>query len=60
MALNNACAAAQQRHDDIDQALRSYMLRVYNYKCAGIALAGAVALYVSEDPALVEMIAAGD
>jgi FtsH-binding integral membrane protein len=59
MALNNAYAA-QQRQDDIDQALRSYMLRVYNYMCAGIAFTGAVAVYVSEDPVLVEKIAGGD
>ncbi|MDX5360984.1 MAG: Bax inhibitor-1/YccA family protein [Alphaproteobacteria bacterium] len=36
----------------IDQGLRSYMLRVYNYMGVGLALTGAVALLFASTPAL--------
>jgi FtsH-binding integral membrane protein len=58
MALNNAYTESL-RQEELDLALRSYMLRVYNYMCAGIALTGAVALYVSGQPELVQEIAGG-
>jgi uncharacterized protein len=35
---------------DIDQGLRSYMLRVYNYMASGLALTGLVAALVSSSP----------
>jgi uncharacterized protein len=39
----------------IDQGLRSYMLRVYNYMGTGLALTGAVAFMVANTPALLEI-----
>jgi FtsH-binding integral membrane protein len=35
---------------EIDQGLRSYMLRVYNYMASGLALTGIVAYLVSQSP----------
>ena len=41
---------------DIDQGLRAYMLRVYNYMGLGLALSGAIAFYVSTSEALLQAI----
>ena len=41
---------------EIDQGLRSYMLRVYNYMTGGVALTGIVAYLVSQSPALMSAI----
>ena len=48
----------------VDEGLRAYMLRVYNYMAAGIALTGVVAYLiftyaVTTDPALAAKPAAG-
>ena len=48
----------------VDEGLRAYMLRVYNYMAAGIALTGLVAYViftyaVTSDPALAATPAAG-
>ncbi len=40
----------------VDQALRSYMLRVYNLMGSGLALSGIVALAVSRSPELMQAI----
>jgi FtsH-binding integral membrane protein len=48
----NASAADQV---ELDQGLRSYMLRVYNYMGTGLALTGAVAFMVANTPALLEI-----
>jgi len=40
----------------IDEALRSYMLRVYNYMASGLALSGIVALAVNMSPALMQTL----
>ena len=50
-------SATQTRGDVVDAGLRAYMLRVYNYMAAGVALTGLVAyaiytLAVTTDPAL--------
>ncbi|MFM9848985.1 MAG: Bax inhibitor-1/YccA family protein [Hyphomicrobiaceae bacterium] len=50
-------SAAQTRGEVVDAGLRAYMLRVYNYMGAGVALTGLVAyaiytLAVTTDPAL--------
>jgi FtsH-binding integral membrane protein len=37
---------------DIDEGLRTYMLRVYNYMVTGLALTGAVAFIVASTPAV--------
>ena len=41
----------------IDEGLRSYMLRVYNYMSLGVAFTGAVALIVAMNPVAVQAIA---
>lgn len=40
----------------IDEGLRSYMLRVYNYMALGLALTGIVAYLVAQSPAAMQMI----
>lgn len=40
----------------IDEGLRSYMLRVYNYMASGLALTGIVAYVVATTPALTQAI----
>jgi hypothetical protein len=49
--------SAAQTRADVDEGLRAYMLRVYNYMAGGIALTGLVAYFiytmaVTTDPAL--------
>ncbi len=41
---------------DIDEGLRAYMLRVYNYMVTGLALTGAVAFIVASTPAVFNAI----
>jgi hypothetical protein len=43
----------------IDEGLRSYMLRVYNYMSLGVAFTGAIAMIVAMNPALVQAMAGG-
>ena len=40
----------------IDEGLRAYMLRVYNYMSAGLALTGIVAFFTSQSPELMATI----
>ena len=47
---------AQAADAGIDVGLRSYMLRVYNYMCIGLALTGAVAFAASTSAELMNMI----
>lgn len=59
-----AGSAARQTGAVVDQGLRSYMLSVYNYMAAGIALTGIVAYLVftqsiTMDPALAAKTASG-
>ena len=42
---------------EIDVGLRSYMLRVYNYMCLGVAFTGAIAMMVATNESLVMSIA---
>jgi hypothetical protein len=59
MALDPQSRFATQtvsRAADIDEGLRSYMLRVYNYMSGGLALTGVVAYATSQSPALLELI----
>lgn len=46
----------QASRAEIDEGLRAYMLRVYNYMCLGIAFTGIVAMFVASQPQLVFMI----
>src|SRR5262245_26940201 len=40
---------------DIDQGLRSYKLRVYNYMASGLLLTGIVAYFVANTPAVLSL-----
>ena len=40
----------------IDEGLRQYMLRVYNYMASGLALTGIVAFMVAQNEALLQVI----
>lgn len=48
--------AAGGARTDVDEGLRAYMLKVYNYMGLGLALSGAVAFYVSTSEALLQAI----
>ena len=59
MALDPQSRYATQtvsRAAGIDEGLRGYMLRVYNYMSAGLVLTGGVAYATSQSPALLELI----
>ena len=43
----------------IDEGLRSYMMRVYNYMALGVAVTAIITLYVAQNPALMATIALG-
>lgn len=47
---------AQAYDASIDAGLRSYMLGVYNYMTAGVAITGLVAYFVSTQPALMQTL----
>ena len=60
MALNpNRYASATVDRAEIDAGLRSYMLRVYNYMAMGVALTGAIVLFMAANPAIMVQIAVG-
>ncbi|MBL8672338.1 MAG: Bax inhibitor-1/YccA family protein [Alphaproteobacteria bacterium] len=46
----------QAQAADIDVGLRAYMLRIYNYMAAGLAVTGAVAMLVASNQALMQTI----
>lgn len=52
-ALNTGSRA---KATEIDQGLRSYMLKVYNYMASGLALTGVVAMATSQSDALMQTI----
>jgi FtsH-binding integral membrane protein len=61
MALGPNFRAQQMSHDQayaagIDEGLRAYMLKVYNYMCIGLGLTGAVAFATSTSPAMMQAI----
>ncbi len=41
---------------DIDEGLRAFMLKVYNYMCLGLGVTGAVALFTANSPAMMQAI----
>ena len=43
----------------VDEGLRRYMLRVYNYMASGVALTGIVSAFVSQSPQLMQAILGG-
>jgi hypothetical protein len=44
---------------DVDEGLRRYMLRVYNYMALGVALTGLITLFMANNPQLMFNIAVG-
>ena len=48
---------AGARVREVDEGLRSYMLRVYNYMALGVAVTALVSMFVAANPALMESIA---
>ena len=44
------------RREGIDEGLRAYMLGVYNYMAAGLAVSGIIAYFVSASPAILTTI----
>jgi FtsH-binding integral membrane protein len=44
------------RREGIDEGLRAYMLGVYNYMAAGLAVSGIIAYFVSASPAILATI----
>lgn len=48
---------SQAQTAQLDEGLRSYMLRVYNYMSLGVAFTGAIAMIVAMNPALVQAVA---
>jgi len=59
MALDPRLHVATQRAEGavgIDEGLRAYMLRVYNYMSAGLALTGIVAFFTSQSPQMLQAI----
>lgn len=48
-----------QAGTQIDEGLRSYMLRVYNYMAMGVALTGVVVLLMANMPGLMQTLALG-
>lgn len=56
---NYAATAGTQTGAAIDEGLRSYMLRVYNYMALGVAGTGAICLFMAANPALMQTIAMG-
>ena len=51
--------SASASRAEIDEGLRSYMLRVYNYMSLGVALTGAIAMVVAMNPAVMQAVALG-
>ena len=47
---------SQTQTDTIDQGLREYMLKVYNYMTSGLAISGLVAWTASQSPALMNLV----
>ncbi len=50
---------AGARVREVDEGLRSYMLRVYNYMALGVAVTALVSMFVAANPALMQAVALG-
>lgn len=55
-ARTNTVDYAQSRATSVDQGLRSYMLRIYNYMASALALTGIIALFAANSPAFVQAL----
>ncbi len=56
---NNPGFSSSVDREQLDQGLRSYMLKVYNYMGLGIAFTALIVLYMSKNPELMQSIAMG-
>eukprot|EP00752_Nemacystus_decipiens_P015354 g13687.t1 len=54
-----AATAGARVGAEVDEGLRSYMLRVYNYMALGVAGTGVVTLFMAANPAIMQAIALG-
>jgi hypothetical protein len=52
----SALNKARQLDESVDQGLRSYMLKVYNYMAAALGLTGLVAWATSQSPVMLSML----
>jgi uncharacterized protein len=50
---------AGARVREVDEGLRSYMLRVYNYMALGVAVTALVSMFMAANPALMQAVALG-
>ena len=50
---------AGARVREVDEGLRSYMLRVYNYMALGVAVTALVSMFMAANPALMQAVAPG-
>ena len=57
--LRNSAATQGRTAVQVDEGLRSYMLKVYNYMGLGVAMTAILTLYVASNPALMATIALG-
>lgn len=51
-----AAGAVSQDQAVLDEGLRTYMLKVYNYMASGLALSGALAAFTANTPALFNLV----
>ena len=47
--------ASYSNGDIVDEALRNYMLKIYNYMAGGLAMTGLVAYWISQSPAILKL-----
>lgn len=53
---NRTQTQAQSQSTAVDQGMRSYMLRVYNYMASGVLLTGLVSYFAGNSPAFLNMV----
>ncbi len=53
---NRDATAVQSQSTAVDQGLRSYMLRVYNYMASGVLLSAVVAYFAGTSPAVLQLL----
>ena len=52
----NLQAAKARTGVQVDEGLRAYMLKVYNYMASGVLLTGIIALFTSNSPAMLDLL----
>ena len=51
----NEKVASYSNSEIIDEGLRNYMLKIYNYMAGGLAVTGLVAYWISQTPAILKL-----